>query len=64
MRHLWSECGPDARLFEVAPDAQEPAADGPSTFEQGLSIGSIALLVLSALAIMALIYWAYDHKDG
>jgi hypothetical protein len=64
MRHRWSECGPDARLFEDAPpaDPEKQTVVDPPTLEQGLSIGSIAALVLSALAILALIYWAYNHK--
>lgn len=66
MRHERCECGPDAKLFEAranggdAPEKEKTPAAPP--VEPGMSIGSIALLVLGALAILALIYWAYAQE--
>lgn len=62
MRHIRCECGPDAKLFENASASPKEENTSPAPLpqgERGMSIGSIALLLLGALAILALIYWAY-----
>ena len=61
MRHRRCECGPTAKLFEArakGADATEKEECRPA--EQGHDIMSIALLLLVSLALLALIYWAYD----
>jgi hypothetical protein len=66
MRHERCECGPDATLFEArakdgdAPEKEKTPAASP--VEPGMSIASIALLLLGAIAILALIYWAYAQE--
>jgi hypothetical protein len=65
MRDRRCECGPDAKLFEArakdedASEKEEPLAPQPP---EPLSKLWIALLLLGSLALLALIYWAYD-KD-
>jgi len=63
MRHHWGACGPHAERFEkAAANGGNTTADPPPPVKPGMSIGLIALLVLSALAIPALAYWAYEQE--
>ncbi|MGA9546980.1 MAG: hypothetical protein WBS14_04775 [Rhodomicrobium sp.] len=64
MRHGRCECGPDAKLFEArAKNGDAPIREDPlsSRRERGMSNVWIALLILGSLALLALIYWAYDN---
>lgn len=64
MRHGRCECGPDAKLFEArAKNGDAPIKEDPlsSRRERGMSNVWIALLILGSLALLALIYWAYDN---
>jgi hypothetical protein len=61
MRHQRCECGPTAKLFEARTKGADATKKEESHLEGGgMSIISIALLLLVSLALLALIYWAYD----
>ena len=62
MRHERCECGPDGTLFEPASPKDKPTPDPAPPEEPDTSIGWKALLVLAALAILALAYWAYEQE--
>jgi len=65
MRHHRCECGPDAKLFEArAKGADTSEEEKPRPVDGGMGIISIALLLLGALALLALIYWAYDNDTS
>ncbi len=67
MRHGRCECGPDAKLFEARAkdgDASEKEETPAARPAERMSNVWIALLILSSLAILALIYWASDNDTS
>ena len=60
MRHRWGACGPYAKLFEDAPvDPDKPPPPPPPPNKWDIRA---LLVVLAALAVLALVYWAHEHQ--
>jgi hypothetical protein len=67
MRDRRCECGPDAKLFEARAkngDAPEKEETLEARQAERMSNVWIALLILVPLALLALIYWAYDNDTS